>query len=170
MTEGRAHSDPGTSPGSPTLSKLVIVLLAISISINLLVAGMVVGQRLDGVRPLGRVNVVRGDANPNNNTRPGPYDLFVKNAPEQVLPFLKDAIAAHQDLSQVQLQQLRDARREAVQQLKAQPFDAGAANAAFARVRGLIAEIQQNVHETALGAYARAYGQTPPSVNPDKPQ
>jgi uncharacterized membrane protein len=152
------------------LSKLVVVLLAVSVSINLLVAGMIVGQRLDGARPFSRVNVIRSDNNANNNTRPGPYDLFVKNAPDQVLPFLKDAIAAHQDLSQIQLQQLRDARREAVQQLKAQPFDAVAANAAFTRVRTLIAEIQQNVHETALGAYARAYAQTPPSASHDKPQ
>ncbi|TWB42574.1 heavy-metal resistance protein [Nitrospirillum pindoramense] len=167
MTEGRAHSDLGASSGG-SLSKVMIVLLIISVSINLLVAGMVLGQRLDGSNVVARVNVNRPD--PNANPRPGPYDMFVKNAPEQVLPFLKDAIAARQDLAQIQLQQLRDARHEAVQRLKAQPFDPAAASAAFARVRALIGEIQQGVHETALGAYARAYGQTPPATPPEKPQ
>ncbi|WP_044563848.1 periplasmic heavy metal sensor [Azospirillum sp. B4] len=161
MIEGRAQSDPGMSSGGASISRLVLVLLAISVSINLLVAGMVVGQRLDGSRPSTRVDNVRSEANGN---RPGPYDLFIKSAPEPVLPFLKEAITSHQDLSQIQLQQLREARREAAKQLKAQPFDVTAASAAFARVRSLIAEIQRGVHENAIGAYARAYGQTPPAM------
>nr|WP_281384643.1 periplasmic heavy metal sensor [Nitrospirillum iridis] len=138
--------------------------MAISVSINLLVAGMVVGQRLDGSRPLTRIEAARDP----NAGRPGPYDLFVKSAPDPVLPFLKEAIASHQDLSQVQLQQLREARREATRQLKALPFDAAATSAAFARVRALFGEIQRGVHETAIGAYARAYGQTPPPSDPQQ--
>ena len=83
MTEGHAHSNPGASPGSPSISRVVITLLAISVSINLLVAGMVVGQRLDGSRPFTRADA----AHDPGAGRPGPYDLFVKSAPEPVLPF-----------------------------------------------------------------------------------
>ncbi|MDE1145658.1 MAG: periplasmic heavy metal sensor [Azospirillaceae bacterium] len=167
MTEGRPHEPaPDASSGGGPVSKVLIALLAVSVSINLLVAGMVVGQHLGGSHSSFRIDASH-DAN--NGRGGGPYDTFVRNAPEAVLPFLKEAIASHQDLSQIQFQQLRDARHEAIRQLKAQPFDPAAADAAFQKMRTLIGEIQRGVHESALGAYARAYGMPPVSAGGDAP-
>lgn len=146
---------PARGTVSAPYGKLLIAALAVSLSINLLIAGMVVGDRLQQHPFSGQ-----GPDRPREGAppHPTPFDIFLKSAPEPVQPTLKDAIAAYQPTALMAVNEIREARRAAVEQLRHQPFDPRAASAAFARLREVIAAAQANLQETGITAYARAYG------------
>lgn len=156
---------PTCDSASAPYNKLLIAALAVSLSINLLIAGMVAGDRLQrhpgGGQGPDRFHEGGPQGGPSRDgmpPHPSPFDVFVKSAPEPVQPILKDAIAAYQPTALMAVNEIREARRAAVEQLKRQPFDPKAASAAFARLREVAAAAQANLQEAGIAAYAKAYG------------
>lgn len=148
-------------PRPATPSRWTAIALAISLALNLVVAGMVLGQHLWPMK-----------ATPEKPATPPhpPFDAFLKTLPPEAQPTLKDAIAAYQPTAMMYVNQIREARRAAIDQLRQKPFDPRAASAAFAHLRDLQQAAQASVQETGIAAYATATGQsyTPalPSAQP----
>jgi uncharacterized membrane protein len=127
-------------------TRWLAILATVSVALNLLIAGLVVGFWLRaGPPPLaGRF----GDG--------GAGLGFVRRAPEPLQPYLRERMARSREALDADLAAMRGARREAFEQLRAQNFDRERAAEALAKLRQSSEAQQQHLHEILLDAYAAA--------------
>ncbi|HYE52125.1 MAG TPA: periplasmic heavy metal sensor [Azospirillaceae bacterium] len=133
--------------------KLLIAGLVLSLSVNLLVGGMMVGHHLTG----------RGHAGGEGR---GPGMGFMPGLSREMRPYVRAELEARREEGRQRIQAIREARREAGRVLRSEPFDRAAAAAALARLREVGAESQVALHEALLEAFAKA----PPEARTAAPE
>lgn len=123
---------------------ILTALLVLSVSVNLGVAGMMLGQHL------------RKD--------PGPIDRFLGAVPESLRGDVRAAMRPDQPETRRHIETMRAARREVNRALRERPFDAGAAEMALMRLRDATGQAQEQFHRTIVEqmAAAQAAGTLPP--------
>lgn len=123
---------------------ILSALLVLSVSANLGVAGMMLGQHL------------RKD--------PGPIDRFLGAVPEPLRGDVRDTMRPDQPEARRQIEAMRAARREVNRALRERPFDAAAAETALARLREATGQAQEQLHRSIVErmAAAQAAGTLPP--------
>ena len=126
---------------------ILSILLVASLSVNLAVAGVMIGHRMRGGGPPG-----------------GMPDKLLGLVPDRLLPDIHQAMHPRDPAVRQQMDALRDARRNAVVSLRNRPFNREAAEAAFAALRTETARAQERLHQTIIDrmAAAQAAGTLPP--------
>jgi len=122
-------------------------LLFVSVAINLLIAGAVVGGYASGVR-IERVA-------PTAATRlPGPRAMMAV-LPQETRAKVRDQVARTWAQTRTLRQQAAQARRDAFDAAAADPFDAARVRAAFARVRSSDDAALAEFHNNMIDAFAQ---------------
>lgn len=126
---------------------ILSILLVASVSVNLAVAGLMIGHRMRGGGPPG-----------------GMPDRLLGLVPEGLRPGIHEAMHPRDPAVREQMDALRQARRDAVEALRARPFDRTAAEAAFASLRGETSRAQEKLHQTIIDRMqaAQEAGKLPP--------
>ncbi len=126
---------------------ILSILLVASLSVNLAVAGLMIGHRLRGGGPPG-----------------GMPDRLLGLVPEGLRPGIHEAMHPRDPAVRQQMDALRQARRDAVEALRARPFDRAAAVNAFASLREETSRAQEKLHQTIIDRMdkAQAEGKLPP--------
>ncbi|WP_114391963.1 periplasmic heavy metal sensor [Oleisolibacter albus] len=143
---------------------ILTILLVLSVSANLAVAGIVLGHRLHG-GPFGK-----------EGHRPPYPELAMGHVPSELRKALWSHIRNPEDPAVARGEALRDTVRqamaEAARTLRARPFDADAATAALARLRQTTQYAQERVHGAIVQTLdeAQSKGTLPPPPDPgDEP-
>lgn len=141
---------------------ILTILLVLSVSANLAVAGIVLGHRLQGGGPFGK------------DSHRSPYpELAMGHVPSELRKALWGHIRNPGDPAAARGEALRDSVRqamaEAARTLRARPFDADAASAALVRLRQTTLAAQERVHGAIVQTLeeAQARGTLPPAPDPD---
>lgn len=126
---------------------ILSILLVASVSVNLAVAGLMIGHRM------------RSDGPPG-----GMPDRLLGLVPEGLRPGIHEAMHPRDPAVREQMDALRRARRDAVEALRARPFDRTTAEAAFASLRGETSRAQEKLHQTIIDRMqaAQEAGKLPP--------
>lgn len=125
---------------------ILSILLVASLSVNLAVAGLMIGHRMRGGPPVGMPDKILG------------------LVPERLQPDIHQAMHPRDPAVRQQMEALRDARRNVLASLRERPFDRAAAEAAFAALRDETTRAQERLHLTIIDrmAAAQAAGTLPP--------
>lgn len=125
------------------------IALVVSVSLNLLVAGLFIGHRLGG--------------HPGRGGNPGLERLFA-TVPEEIRREVRRAMTADDEARQARRQALREARQQVSAALSARPFDPAAADAALTNLRAQGDQVADKLHATLVRtmAEAQAKGTLPP--------
>ncbi|HYC04475.1 MAG TPA: periplasmic heavy metal sensor [Azospirillaceae bacterium] len=142
--------------------KILAALLTLSVALNLLVGGMILGRWLQGPHGMkGEHAVLRQGGDRPQGKRPRDFvERFVASAPEEMRPYMREALEGRREEAQAHRSEVQEARRAVGTALAAEPFDRAAAGAALERLRTVTAEGQRRLHEVVLQAYEAA----PPEV------
>lgn len=114
-------------------------LLVISLGLNLLVAGMVVGSAFSH-RKGGRPDPFLG-----GGMRP-----YVSSLPEKQREHVRDRLLHNREAARAARQELRQSARNVRDAITAEPFDADALNTAFAAQRSVYDGIAANGHHALV--------------------
>lgn len=128
---------------------ILTVALVVSVSLNLLVAGLMLGHHLSG----------RGGRGGN----PGLERLFA-TVPDEVRREVRRAMAEDEQVRDARRLALREARQQVAAALSARPFDPAAADAALTNLRAQGDQVADKLHATLVRAMAEAQarGTLPP--------
>lgn len=138
---------------------ILSILLVLSVSANLAVAGMMAGHWLRGGGPSGG--------------SPG-GDRLLGLVPDDLRDPIHQSLRQHNPELRAQVEALRQARRGVAEALRQRPFDPARADEALARLRAETTHGQEKFHRTIVDrmAAAQADGQLrpPPERGRDKPK
>jgi len=122
-------------------------LLFVSVAINLLIAGAVVGAYTSGVR-------VERAASAAATRLPGPRAMMAA-LPQETRAKVRDQVARTWVQTRTLRQQAAQARRDAFDAAATDPFDAARVRAAFARVRSSDDAALAEFHNNMIDAFAQ---------------
>ncbi|QJE72809.1 periplasmic heavy metal sensor [Aerophototrophica crusticola] len=125
------------------------IALVISVSLNLLVAGLMLGHHLSG----------RGGRGGNPS-----LDRLFATVPDEIRREVRRAMSEDGQAREARRQALREARQQVAAALGARPFDPAAADAALANLRAHGEQVADKLHATLVRtmAEAQANGTLPP--------
>jgi hypothetical protein len=132
------------------LAWIVAIALLLSLALNVLIAGFVLG-RLHG-----------GPENDFDHL----VGFIVRPYPPEIQHAIRDGARDHRAELGQRLDALRDARRQAFEAGRANPFDAAKLQAAQASVRAAVTAMQQTVHGIEADAIAHATPDTRRQIKP----
>ena len=132
---------------------ILSALLALSVAVNMLLGGVVIGQRWK--------------ASPE---RAQLFDRSLGAVPPDLHRPIRERLRATEPSIRTRLQGAGEARREVAEALRARPFDRAAAEAALNRLRGAVDGAQIALHTAILDVMeeAQARGELPPP--PERPR
>ncbi len=150
----------------------LIVALVVSVAVNLLILGTIIGHRaaMGGQAGAARMHAggFEGPRDRDGFTPLGPLDRAFRTVPEEMRPQIRERLEADRSEIGAQLARVREARNAVSKALGARPFDRAAADAALAALRAEINTSQKRLHDavTASMAAAEAEGRLPPPRPP----
>jgi len=130
---------------------ILSVALVLSVAVNLLIAGMVIGHRFGGDR--------RGP-----HELAGILDRSLWAVPRDLRGDVRSRLHGGRDGLETRMQAVREARRAANEALRARPVDPASAEAALARLRAATGDAQAAFHGIVLDVMldAQQAGTLPP--------
>jgi hypothetical protein len=125
------------------LAWILAIVLLLSLAINVLIAGVV----------LGRMHAGPG---PDSDDVQHIIGLIVRPYPPEIRRAFTDEALTQRGALLEKLNAMRDARREAFEAARAEPFDSARLDAAYANMRTAFAAMQQSIQRIEADAIARA--------------
>jgi uncharacterized membrane protein len=135
------------------LAWILAVVLLLSLAINVLIAGFVLG-RLHGPPPGDDFQHIVG--------------MLVRPYPPEIQRAIMDDALAHRDELRRKFDAMRDARREAFDAMRADPFDQAKLDAAYADVRAAADAMQQAIQRIETTAVADAPADVRHQIKPPR--
>lgn len=143
---------------------VLITALVVSVAINLLILGTIIGHRAAHGGPMGPGRGGPHMGAPQMGGPTGPLDRVFRAVPEEIQELVRDKMRAERGEVRDQMDRIRDVRRAAAEALSARPFDPAKAEAALGAMRTELDAAQMRLHAAVIAAMSetQAAGRLPP--------